>query len=58
MSACYCTLAGTLACMACPNRQTLDPSPDFKFVRTTLNPSPDFKFVRTTLVEKEDKDAE
>lgn len=36
MSACYCTLAGTQACIACPNRWVENPSSDFKFVQTTL----------------------
>ena len=36
MSACSCALAGTQACIACPNRQTLEPSPDFKLVYITL----------------------
>lgn len=45
MSACSCALAGTTACIACPNRQV-------------LNPSPDFKLVHITPVEEEEKDVE
>lgn len=45
MSVCYCTLAGTQACIACPNRWV-------------ENPSPDFKLVHITLIEAEKEDAE
>ena len=36
MSACSCALAGTQACIACPNRWTENPFLNFKFVQTTL----------------------
>lgn len=36
MSACSCALAGTRACIACPNGWVENPSLNFKFVQTTL----------------------